>query len=252
MNALNKITVTDIKELFTVSSPRGRKEEIRNRKSYGLSFCAEGKITYKINGKQAVSDEYHAVILPKGMSYSLYGNKSGIFPVINFDCKEFLCGEVISLPIQSADTYIKDFEKMKALSLFEENRAKMMSVFYNILHRLSTESSVRSVIIPAIRYIESNYQNPKLSNAELAEKCNISEVYFRKIFTENYKTTPKQFIMDIRINKAKQFLSDGLIKVGAVAEQCGFSNQYHFCRLFKEKTGITPSEYMKQNRISKI
>ena len=120
MNGINKITVTDIKQLFTVTSPRGRRAEIRNRKSYGLSFCAEGKITYKINGKQAVSDERHAVILPKGQSYSLYGNKSGIFPVINFDCKEFLCDEVISLPIQSADTYIKDFEKMKALSLFEK------------------------------------------------------------------------------------------------------------------------------------
>ena len=141
---------------------------------------------------------------------------------------------------------------MKALSLFEENRAKMMSVFYNILHRLSTESSVRNVILPAIRCIESNYQNPKLSNAELAEQCNISEVYFRKIFTETYKTTPKQFIVDIRINKAKQLLSDGFLNIGAVAEKCGFSNQYHFCRLFKEKTGFTPTEYMKHNRIYKI
>ena len=96
MNAINKITVTDIKQLFTVSSPRGRKEEIRNRKSYGLSFCAEGKITYEMGGNQAVSDENHAVILPKSRSYSLYGNKTGIFPVINFDCKEFLCDEVIS------------------------------------------------------------------------------------------------------------------------------------------------------------
>lgn len=252
MNAINKITVTEIKELFTVSSPRGRKEDIRNRKSYGLSFCAEGKIIYKIKGKTAVSDEKHAVILPKGQSYSLYGNKSGIFPVINFDCKEFLCDEVISLPIQSSDTYIKDFEKMKALSLFEENRAKMMSVFYNILHRLSTESSVHNVILPAIRYIESNYQSPKLSNTELAEKCNISEVYFRKIFTETYKTTPKQFIVDIRINKAKQLLSDGFLNIGAVAEECGFSNQFHFCRFFKEKTGLTPTEYMKRNRIYKI
>ncbi len=252
MNTLNKITVTDIKQLFTVSSPRGRKEEIRNRKSYGLSFCYEGKITYEMGGNQAVSDEKHAVILPKGRSYSLYGNKSGIFPVINFDCKDFLCDEVISLPIQSSDTYIKDFEKMKALSLFEENRAKMMSIFYNILHRLSTESSVHNVILPAIRYIESNYQNPKLSNAELAEQCNISEVYFRKIFTETYKTTPKQFIVDIRINKAKQLLSDGFLNIGAVAEECGFSNQYHFCRLFKEKTGFTPSEYLKRNRIYKI
>ncbi len=252
MNVLNKITVTDIKELFTVSSPRGRKEEIRNRKSYGLSFCAEGKITYEIGGKQAVSDKNHAVILPKGQSYSLRGDKTGKFPVINFDCKEFLCDEVISLPIQSSDTYIKDFEKMKALSLFEENRAKMMSVFYNILHLLSTESSVHNAILPAIRYIESNYQNPKLSNAELAEQCNISEVYFRKIFTETYKTTPKQFIVDIRINKAKQLLSDGFLNIGAVAEECGFSNQYHFCRLFKEKTGLTPTEYIKRNRVYKI
>ena len=252
MNIINKITVTDIKELFTVSSPRGRSEEIKNRKSYGLSFCAEGKITYKINGKQAVSDEKHAVILPKGMSYSLYGNKSGIFPVINFDCKELLCDEVISLPIQSSDIYIKDFEKMKALSLFEENRAKMMSVFYNILHRLSSESSVHNAILPAIRYIECSYQNPKLSNAELAEKCNISEVYFRKIFTETYKTTPKQFIVEIRINKAKQLLSDGFLNIGAVAEECGFSNQYHFSRLFKEKTGLTPTEYIKRNRVYKI
>ena len=252
MNMLNKITVTDIKELFTVASPKGRSGEIKNRKSYGLSFCAEGKITYEIGGKQAVSDECHAIILPKGRNYSLYGNKSGIFPVINFDCKEHLCDEVISLPIKNSDTYIKDFEKMKALSLFEENRAKMMSVFYNILHRLSTESSVHNVILPAIRYIESNYQNPKLSNAELAEKCNISEVYFRKIFTEAYKTTPKQFIVDIRISKAKQLLSDGFLNVGAVAEKCGFSNQYHFCRLFKEKTGFTPTEYMKRNRIYKI
>ena len=252
MNGLNNITVTDIRQLFTVSSPRGRKEEIRNRKSYGLSFCAEGKITYEMNGKQAVSDEKHAVILPKGQSYSIYGNKTGIFPVINFDCIEPLTKEVVALPIQNTDIYIKDFEKMKALSLFDENRAEIMSIFYNILHRLSTESSVHNVILPAIRYIESNYQNPKLSNAELAKKSNISEVYFRKIFTETYKTTPKQFIVDIRINKAKQLLSDGFSKVGTVAEQCGFSNQYHFCRLFKEKTGLTPTEYAKQNRISEI
>lgn len=252
MNIINKITVTDIKELLTVLSPKGRNETIKNRKSYGLSFCTEGKITYEIGGRQAVSDEKHAVILPKGQSYSLRGDKTGKFPVINFDCKEFLCNEVVSLPIQSSDTYIKDFEKMKALSLFEENRAKMMSVFYNMLHRLSTESSVHDAILPAIRYIESNYQNPKLSNAELAEKCNISEVYFRKIFTETYKTTPKQFIVDIRINKAKQLLSDGFLNVGAVAEECGFSNQYHFCRLFKEKTGFTPTEYIKRNRVYKI
>jgi AraC-like DNA-binding protein len=205
-----------------------------------------------MGGKQTVSDEGHAVILPKGQSYRLHGDKTGIFAVINFDCEKFLCDQVISFPIQNSDTYVKDFEKIKTLALFQENRAKIMSVFYNMLHRLSIESSVKNVIAPAVKYIENNYQNPNLSNAELAERCNISEVYFRKIFTETYKTTPKQFVVDIRINKAKQLLSDGYLKVNAVAGLCGFSNQYHFCRLFKEKTGFTPSEYMKQNRIYKI
>ena len=86
----------------------------------------------------------------------------------------------------------------------------------------------------------------------MAEKCNISEVYFRKIFTETYKITLKQFIVDIRINKAKQLLSEGFLKIGAIADLCDFSNQYNFCRLFKEKTGFTPTEYMKRNRIYKI
>ena len=252
MNTLNKITVTDIKQLFTVPSSRGRKEEIRNRKSYGLSFCAQGKITYTINGKHFISDNKHAVILPKGKSYSIYGNESGLFPVINFDCAEPLCNEVISLPIQHSDTYIKDFEKMKALSLFEGNRAKMMGIFYTMLDRLSKEGSARNIIAPAIRHIENSYQNPRLSNTELAKLCNISEVYFRRLFAEAYKTTPKQFIVDISINKAKQLLSEGILKISAIAAQCGFTNQYHFCRIFKEKTGVTPSEYIKRKRVYKI
>lgn len=252
MIRLNQITVTEICGIFSVSSPKGRAVQIQNRSCYGLSFCSEGKITYNINGKQVVSDKDHVVILPKDQSYSLYGDKTGFFPVINFLCMDFLCDEILSLPIQHADAYIKDFEKIKALSLFEENRAKIMSIFYDMLHRLSLESPLHGCLAPAIKHLESNYWNPRLTNTELAEKCNISEVYFRKIFSDTYKLTPKQYIIDIRINKAKQLLAENRLKIAAIAELCGFSNPYHFCRLFKEKTGFTPTEYIKQNADHKI
>ena len=55
-----------------------------------------------------------------------------------------------------------------------------------------------------------------------------------------------------RSAEAKQLLAENALKIGAVAQQCGFSNSYHFCRLFKEKTALTPTEYRRQNRISKI
>lgn len=249
---LGNITITDIKEIFTVFSPKGRFVKIENRKCFGLSFCIDGQITYTHNGNNIISDKNHAVILPAGQTYTLYGDKTGSFPVINFTCAEAPCNTVISLPVQNTEVYIKDFEKLRSLMLFDGNRAEMMSVFYHMLHRLSTQSSSCNVIIPAIKHIERNYQNPNLTNGELAKLCRISEVYFRRIFTGCYNMTPKQFLIDIRINKSKQLLSEGGLKINAVAIKCGFSNQYHFCRVFKEKTGLTPTEYMKQNRIYKI
>jgi len=38
------------------------------------------------------------------------------------------------------------------------------------------------------------------------------------------------------------------MKISEVAEECGFTNPYHFTRFFKEKVGITPGEYMRKNR----
>lgn len=249
---ISKIAVTDINEIFTVTSPKGRFERINKRKSYALSFCIDGQITYTHNNNETVSDKNHAVILPKGQSYTLYGDKTGHFPVINFHCSGFLCDTVVSIPIQNLNTYIKDFEQMKALSIFNGNRAKIMSIFYDMIYRLSSQNTINSVISRAIAYLENNYDNPRLTNAELAMQCNISEVYFRRIFEKQYKMTPKQYIINIRINKAKQLLAENSLKINAVAERCGFSNQYHFCRVFKEKIGLTPTEYIKQNKIYKI
>lgn len=249
---LNEIIITDITDIFTVFSPKGRAAKIQNRDSYALSFCEEGQITYTHNGNKFISDKDHAVILPQGQSYSIYGDKTGSFPVINFTCADILCDTVISLPIDNSKSYMKDFNRLQSLSLFGENRTEMMSIFYHMLHRLSSQNSSCQVILPAIKYLENNYQNPNLTNKKLAEQCKLSEVYFRRVFTNYYNMSPKQFLIDIRINKAKQLLSEGAMKINVIASNCGFSNQYHFCRIFKEKTGLTPTEYMKQNTIYKI
>lgn len=253
MDMLNKIVVTDILDIVTISSPKGRFEKMNNRKCYGLSFCTEGQITYTHNEKKYVSDPDHAIILPEGQSYTINGDKKGLFPLINFKCLKPLCDTMMVLPVENIDAYIKDYEHMKALFLFERNSAKIMSIFYNMIHRLSSNSSLQSnVLIPAIKYLENNYQYSSLTNEAIACQCGISEVYFRKLFTEQYGITPRQYIIDIRISKAKHLLTDGALKINAVSEKCGFSNPYHFCRVFKQKTGLTPTEFMKQNRIYKI
>lgn len=250
MDALKNIVLTKIEELLTIYSPKGRFETINNRKWYGLSFCQEGQITYLYNGKEFVSDKNHAIFLPKGKSYSLRGDKKGTFPVINFSAENFPCDEFMLIPISDTDVFLHDFEQMKALSLFERNRAKVISLFYEIIHRLTLQQGASLGIIDLIlNYIEKNYGDISLSNLSLAEKFGISEVYLRKLFSKNLGITPKQYILDTRITRAKQLLSEGALKISDVAEECGFSNQYHFCRIFKEKTGVTPTDYGKENRI---
>lgn len=249
MISLNNVIVTEIIEIATVSSPSGRYIEIKNRFSYGLSFCKSGRITYTHNGKKFVSDKNCAIFLPKGQSYTLYANESGSFPLINFECIGLGLDRFSVIPLNNPESYLKAYDRIKNLSLFENTKTEILSIFYDILSRLQRENSnVSSMLGPALSYIEANYADPQLNNKLLAENSHISEVYFRRIFREALGTTPKQYITDIRIRKAKQLLGQSGLTVTAASEQCGFSSVYHFCRIFKEKTGFTPTEYIKSTQ----
>lgn len=243
---LKNITVTEISGAVTVCSEKGRCDRMENRKSYGLSLCADGQITYIQNGKEYISDNGCAVILPKGGTYFIKRDKSGAFPVINFDCLEPLCDTITVIPVQNAEELIADYERMKKLLCFDGNRAQIFSIFYGMLHKLCSDD-IPHELRGAVRLIRGDCCDVSLTNARLAYECNISEVYFRKLFTKHFGISPKQFIIDLRIQRAKQMLAEGALSVSVISEKCGFSNPYHFCRLFKQRVGITPSEYRKAN-----
>ncbi len=250
MELLQNLTVTNILEVVTVRQIKGTGAVIKNRTSYGLSFCYDGQITYTFDGVDYISDPDCAIILPKGATYSLSIDKGGFFPLINFDCDGLLCDRHIVLPLKNPSALIKEFEYIKKLSLFEKNRPKMMSAFYSLIDGVISQIDESGSIIGAsVAYLEANLFDPTLNNEMLAKQANISEVYFRQLFLKQYGITPRQYIINARIAKAKQLLSSGNKKISAIAEECGFVSVYHFCRCFKEKTGMTPTEYMNSNRI---
>ncbi len=240
------ITVTEIHSAITVYSEKGRYDQMYNRQFYGLSLCSDGQITYIQNGKEYVSDSNCVVILPKGKTYGIRRDKTGYFPVINFDCLEFLCDTVTVIPVQNVKQLIADYERIKKLFCFDGNRMQKFSIFYGMLYKIASDD-VPYALRDVVQLINNYYCDSSLTNAKLAAECNISEVYFRKLFTKHFGITPKQFIIDVRINKAKQLLSEGMLSILVISELCGFSNAYHFCRIFKQHTGATPSEYRKEN-----
>lgn len=110
---LKNVTITKINSLVTVFSEKGECDKMTDRGTYGLSFCKEGQITYIQNGIEYISNKSCAVILPKGGTYYIKRDKAGAFPVINFDCLDFLCDTITVIPIQNAEEFIADYERMK-------------------------------------------------------------------------------------------------------------------------------------------
>ncbi len=253
MSILDNIVVTEIEKPIIVFSAKGRALRMEDRPSYGLSFCNSGQITYTHNGKQFVSTPRTAVLLPQGADYSLYGDKQGVFPVINFRCDGMLCDTITLFELNDPQKHLENFKKLSDLFLFQDKRLDVFSLFYDMLGQISSDQAVvQNPLRPLLDYIEGHIHNPELNNTALAEKMGVSEVYLRRLFAAHCGTTPKQYILNLRMEKAKQLLSDNLYTITEIAEKCGFSNLYHFCRVFKQRTGTTPSDYADRHMMHKI
>ncbi len=251
MHIFENTVITKIHPPIKVFSEKGRKDSTINRPYYGLSFCINGQITYEQDGKRYTSNSDNAIILPKNSTYMLHGDKEGIFPVINFECSNLFIDAIMVIPLKDSKAYIRDFDLLTKFFLLNNKRLKQFQVLYTILEKLDLEQSKKPLSL-IINYIDTHLFDNNISNKLLAQKMDISEVYLRKLFLSNLGVTPKQYILDLRLKSAQQLLTNTTKTVTEISEECGFTSVYHFCRIFKEKTGITPSEYSYKNRIYKI
>lgn len=108
-----------------------------------------------------------------------------------------------------------------------------------IRYRFSNVHTVETVI----DYMAEHFAED-LSSSMLAEYAGLSESYLGKIFKLITGKTPIDYLIDIRINKAKDLLQDGAT-VSDTAHMTGFHDIYYFSRAFKKREGISPSVYKK-------
>lgn len=245
MDVFSQITVTSIDEVITVPVLRGKRLLMKERKNYGISFCERGRITYLHRGREYVSDPNHVILLPMGQTYVMQCDAGGRFPLINFKTTAPISEDFICLSLQNPAVFLHDFRELSDAYLLRSSHLGAMSVFYNILRHLASAvaPAENDILRPAVTYLEENYADPTLDNARLAEAAHISEVYLRRLFREAYGVTPHRYLMDLRIKVARQMLGGSYESVTEVAERCGFSGVYHFCRAFRTATGMTPTEY---------
>lgn len=92
-------------------------------------------------------------------------------------------------------------------------------------------------------YIQSHIADPALRVALLAQKAEMSEVHFRKLFMSLYQVSPSAYILHERVNYAKELMTLNELRLEDVAVQSGFSSLAHMCKVFKSVTGVSPGTY---------
>lgn len=100
-------------------------------------------------------------------------------------------------------------------------------------------------------YINRNYSQ-SFSLDDIADHVGYTKQYFCSVFKQHYKMTLVEYLNEFRIGKAKELLADSSTTISEIGSRVGFNSNSYFTRIFKQSTGITPSEYrgLSKNRKS--
>jgi transcriptional regulator GlxA family with amidase domain len=100
---------------------------------------------------------------------------------------------------------------------------------------------------PVMQHLEAHYAAP-ISVTELAALVHLSVSQFERRFKSLFQTTPAQYLVRFRLNKASQLLATSATKITEIALQCGFYDHSHFIRQFTRAYGLSPSAYRRRHQ----
>jgi len=127
--------------------------------------------------------------------------------------------------------------KIGIMTFYEKELNRIRSIVYSNQGQINTVIGIRN-------YIENNYHT-NLNLDLLSDIQFVSKYHLIRLFKKYYGMTPRQYLMDKRIEKSKENLINGM----TVTQTCfavGFESLGSFSTLFKSKTGKSPSAFQKE------
>lgn len=142
-----------------------------------------------------------------------------------------------------ADKILKIIENIKQNASIYTISSAVYSIMCDILNpEASIENERLEKINEAKKFIEENYQEA-LSVEKIAATVNYSVPYFSKIFKEATKLSPYDYLLSVRLEKAKELLHKSDASISQIAFLTGFNSDANFIYFFKKHLGISPLKF---------
>ena len=130
--------------------------------------------------------------------------------------------------------------KCKCLYSFKEIGQSIIKSYCETISCHNCDNNVH--IANAKKYIADNISG-NLTLEEVSKQIFISKAYLSHLFKNCSGITFSDYILELRVNKAKELLTSTKLSIAEIAELCGFSGSGYFATTFRRSTGHTPSEF---------
>ncbi|SCY91367.1 helix-turn-helix domain-containing protein [Alkaliphilus peptidifermentans] len=212
-------------KIWTVNSGQyhGPHKPMLNKHFISINIDTDflNEIAYSVYGK--------ANVYFKQGNYSFDNRLRELISLFTEECSSFQHGR--QLVLKSISTQIAVY----LLRQIDNNMPFLLSSSYN---------TSKANIDKSIEYLRDQYDE-EYSLEEVAKIAHLSPYYFIKTFKSYTGKTPYEYLLCLRVNKAKELLTSRDFNITEVSYKCGFNNLSNFITFFKRKVGVTPYQYRK-------
>lgn len=124
-----------------------------------------------------------------------------------------------------------------------QSQLEAMAPTVEFLEHNEAYDKTRALMGKVKKYLQYNYMLYDISLDTVSDILNINASYFSVLFKRSFGVNFVDYLTELRINAARELLADPLRPTAEVAGMVGYENANYFTRVFKKKTGMTPTEY---------
>ncbi len=217
---------------------------VKERPYAALSIRINGKSSFTIDNKHITAKTGDILFIPANKIYEVKYSGSEYIVVHLIECNYT---EAESITPNNKDALLSIFVQMLEHWRKRKSSNKAKSYLYDILYKLEEELIETKSKRPAefekcLNFLDKNFCNPNLKIETLCDFGYISRSTLQRYFFKYIGISPKQYLLQLKLNKAIDLLANENSTISLIAESCGFSDEKYFSRIFKQTYGISPTD----------
>jgi AraC-like DNA-binding protein len=227
-------------------------------KNHNLELILKGSVTFVVNGVPYHLQTGNIAYIPSGVwkQISLQSEETMVSYSCLFNMNRSAGNEPLPFPVlvqqQASDHFTRLFQNLINIWLVKNDGFMIRSKAYLMLMIAELSSPVPknssghvNVHVEKVKTFINDRVFETLTIQQIADYAGIHQTYLCSLFRKHTGFTLKEYIMNLKIQRAKDFLEMNEYKIGEIAFLCGFQDTLYFSKVFKKVAGMSPSEYIR-------